>query len=87
MRVLFVNCCRIYPQQCLDVINLALHSLPQPLSQGKPLCPHQRTLYIPIFAPSTNPRQHVTLFHLQLDFPKFLYGDLTNDQGVEIINV
>jgi hypothetical protein len=35
VRKLFVNCCRVVPQACLDLIGYALQSLPQPLSSGE----------------------------------------------------
>eukprot|EP01038_Epipyxis_sp_PR26KG_P005330 gene5330-7396_t len=34
VRKLFVNCCRVYPQRCLDLITAIFESLPQPLSQA-----------------------------------------------------
>jgi hypothetical protein len=35
VRRLFVNCCRVHPEPCLQLISMALSALPQPLSTGK----------------------------------------------------
>lgn len=34
IRKLFVNCCRVFPEPCLDLITFVLSSLPQPLSSA-----------------------------------------------------
>jgi len=33
-RKLFVNCCRVHPDRCLQLLAFALDQLPQPLSTG-----------------------------------------------------
>jgi hypothetical protein len=34
VRKLFVNCCRVHPEPCLQLISMALSALNQPLSTG-----------------------------------------------------
>ena len=86
VRVLFVNCCRIYPKECLDVIRVALQSIPAPLIQGK-----QYIFQISMSSNTPNiPCSHVTLFHsflLNFANPQWCFGALRylNDQYVGIL--
>ncbi len=34
VRKLFVNCCRVHPERCLELVGAVLTALPQPISQG-----------------------------------------------------
>jgi hypothetical protein len=34
VRKLFVNCCRVYPERCLELIVAVMCSFPQPWSNG-----------------------------------------------------
>ena len=52
VRKLFVNCCRIHPDQCLHMIQAVFQSLPQPLSAGKY---NGRLLFCPLYLYPTLP--------------------------------
>ena len=51
VRKLFVNCCRVYPDRCLELIVAVLTSFPQPWSSGdcpSPLIPSYSPLLPPV---------------------------------------